>query len=301
LHFTKLCDTIIFAGKLAGERYGVTAMKNDPIMTSSVALKNQPNSVASTEAGFRFGDKGAHTSRTIMLSELTILFQECPQDAAREDYAAAVIEQNYLGKRTVSTRKLSFQRMSELYSFDPSLLLFRILRQCWQSDEKGRPLLALLAAMARDPFLRVTSIPILKMKPGEELARQEMTDILREGVGDRLNDSSLDKVVRNTASSWTQSGHLKGRSRKTRQRVEPTPISTAYALLLGYILGSRGERLFRTLWAQTLDKNPEELVYFALDAKRLGFLDMSQSGGVTDISFARILTEEERRLIHGKN
>ena len=32
-----------------------------------------------------------------------------------------------------------------------------------------------------------------------------MTDALTEVVGDRLNSDTLDKVVRNAASSWTQS------------------------------------------------------------------------------------------------
>jgi hypothetical protein len=33
----------------------------------------------------------------------------------------------------------------------------------------------------------------------------------------------------------------------------------------------------------------------ATDARRLGFLDMRQSGGVTDVSFSRLLAQDERR------
>jgi hypothetical protein len=32
----------------------------------------------------------------------------------------------------------------------------------------------------------------------------------------------------------------------------------------------------------------------AMDARRLGFLDMSQSGGVVDVTFSRLLVPEER-------
>ena len=67
-----------------------------------------------------------------------------------------------------------------------------------------------------------------------------MTEALSEVAGDRLNEAILDKVVRNASSSWTQSGHLRGRSRKTRQRVRATPAAAAYALLLGFACGSRG-------------------------------------------------------------
>ena len=36
----------------------------------------------------------------------------------------AIIDQNCLGKQTVSTRKLTCQRLSELYGLDPSIPLF---------------------------------------------------------------------------------------------------------------------------------------------------------------------------------
>jgi hypothetical protein len=137
------------------------------------------------------------------------------------------------------------------------------------------------------------------MRPGQELARQQLTDAIQASVKGRLNDSTLDKVVRNTASSWTQSGHLSGRGRKIRQQVRPTPIVTAYALLLGYLLGLRGPGLFESLWAQVLDSPTNELIAQALDARRLGLLDCSQSGGIIDVSFARTLTDDERQLIHG--
>jgi len=276
-------------------------MKNDPILNLKTRLSNSLDSGAWARFGFKFGDKGAHTSRTIMLKELTILLEDQGPNSSREDYVSAIVYHNCLGKRTVSTRKLSSQRLSELYGLDPSILLFRVLRFLLQHDVNGRPLLALLTALARDPLLRVTSTPILQMQVGEELVRQKVTQALLQGIENRLNENILDKVVRNTSSSWTQSGHLTGRVRKYRQKVNPTPIVTAYALVLGYILGARGNGLFNTLWAKVLDTPHEELVSLATDAKRLGFLDLSQAGGVVEVSFSRLFTEDERHLIHGTN
>lgn len=240
------------------------------------------------DAGFRWGQKGTHTSRTIMLSELRALLAYCPSDAPRADYLLAIRDDNCLGKRTVATRKLSGQRLSELYALDPEVPLFRAMRHCWYADPPGQPILALLLALARDPLLRVTADPILRMRAGEELARQQMTDALRRATGDRLNPSICDKVVRNAASSWTQSGHLKGRGRKVRRTVAPTPMTTAFALFLGYVSGSRGAALFETLWTRVLDASMNDLILRATDARRLGFLDMSQSGGVIDVSFSRL-------------
>jgi hypothetical protein len=274
-------------------------MKKDPILKENILLQNSEDHQSWIKAGFRFGNKGAHSSRTIMFKELDLLLQDLGNGVPREAYVSAIVDQNFLAKRTVSTRKLTYQRLSELYGLDPSIPLFRILRQLWQHDDTGRPLLALLAALARDPLLRVTSIPILQMQTGEQLIRQKVTQTLLQSTEDRFNENILDKVVRNTSSSWTQSGHLKGRVRKIRRKVSPTAIVAVYALVLGYILGARGNGLFNTLWARVLDTSQEELIALAAAAKRLGFLDMSQAGGMVEVSFTRLFTEDERHLIHG--
>ena len=246
------------------------------------------------DAGFRWGQKGTHTSRTIMLNELRAVFANCRPNATRDDYLSAILEDNCLGKRTAATRKLSSQRLSELYALEPEVPLFRVMRRCWYADREGQALLALLLSLARDPLLRASAPPVVRMRPGEEIARQQVTDALTRAAGSRLSESTLDKVVRNAASSWTQSGHLKGRGRKVRQTVTPTAITTAYALLLGYFTGTRGIALFESLWAQVLDAPVGELTNLAMDARRMGFLDMSQSGGVIDVSFSRLLAQNER-------
>jgi len=234
-----------------------------------------------------------------MLAELSGLLHQCPASASRPDYTRALIEENCLGKHTLSTRKLTLQRLSELYALDPDVPLFRLMRVLWDSDEKARPLLALLAALARDPLLRATGPVVIAMNNGEEIARQRMTDVLRNAVEGRLNENILDKVVRNTASSWTQSGHLAGRSRKRRLKVKPTPTSTTFALVLGYMLGIRGRDLFNTLFARVLDSDENELMFLAMDAKRLGLIDIKSSGGLTVVSFDTLLKDQERRRVHG--
>jgi len=210
-----------------------------------------------------------------------------------------IVGENCLGKRTIATRKLSAQRLCELYGLDPEIMLFRIMRRFWGRDERGHPLLALLVALARDPLLRLTAGSVLGLHVGEELDRSRMTDVIRENTGHRFNDSILDKIVRNAASSWTQSGHLAGKSRKLRRAVAPTYWVAAYALVLGYAQGLRGESLFQSFWASVLDTGPDQLLQLAMDAKRAGLLDMKSAGGITQLSFSQLLTDEERRLIHG--
>ena len=249
--------------------------------------------------GFRFGDRGTHTSRTIMLDELSNLLDAVPGDAVRDDYAHAVTAHNCLGKRTAATRKLSLQRLSELYALDPRVILFRALRNLWVGNETSRPLLAMLLALARDPLLRASATAVVRTPYGNEFARQSMKDALSDAVGDRLNEATLDKVVRNASSSWTQAGHFRGRGRKTRQRVEATPAATTFTLLLGFAVGRRGRLLFETPWTAVLDASPDDLIDVAVDARRLGLLDLKQSGSMIDVSFPALFTDKERELIHG--
>jgi hypothetical protein len=120
-----------------------------------------------------------------------------------------------------------------------------------------------------------------------------MTDTLRLHSGDRFNDSTLDKVVRNASASWCQSGHLQGRVRKIRCLVRPTPVATAYALVLGFLEGLRGARLFTTQWTRVLDLQEAELRHLATEAKRIGLIDLKMAADVIEVGFSPILTPQE--------
>ena len=108
-----------------------------------------------------------------------------------------------------------------MYGLDPEIAIFRVLRRLWDTDPASHPLLALLAALARDRLMVATARAILPLADGIEMPRKSMAEQLRATVGERLSDATLDKVIRNTASSWSQAGHLSGRTFKVRRRVRP--------------------------------------------------------------------------------
>src|SRR5207237_8871264 len=58
-----------------------------------------------THLGFRTGDRGTLTSRTIMLAELTTLLASVPAAASKAERRSAIACENVLGKKTTSTRK----------------------------------------------------------------------------------------------------------------------------------------------------------------------------------------------------
>lgn len=249
---------------------------------------SNPTPELAQSLGFRFGDKGTHTSRTLMLEELRLVLAATKPGARREEYSRAIIDDNCLGKTTLSTRRLSNQRLGELYGLDEGLGVFRVLRRLWDLDPQGRPLLAILCAIARDPLLAVTADAVLPLLEGEEFPRTRARELLRQTVGRRLNDSILDKVVRNCASSWSQAGHLEGRTFKKRRRVRATPASVAYSLYLAYALGFRGRDIFTSDWMRMLDLMPADALALALEAKRSGLIDLNLSDDIVELGLQRL-------------
>ncbi len=238
--------------------------------------------------GFRLGDKGTHSSRTLMLAELGAELATGPEPMNRAAYAAAIIEDNCLEKPTASTRRISNQRLAELYALDPFVVIFRVLRKLWDVDAQARPLLATLVALARDPLFMASAIPVLSQPAGVQIQRSPIRDALHKLAGARMNEATLDKVVRNVSSSWTQSGHLQGRTFKFRQRVQAPPTAVAFALWLGNAAGFRGEELLTSGWITALDCTASSARGLALKAKRVGLIDLRISGDVIEFGLDRL-------------
>lgn len=223
-----------------------------------------------------------------MLNELGAAFAAVPERGSRAEFSAAIIDDNCLGKTTGATRRLTSQRLSELYALDRDVPIYRVLRRLWSMDEPGRPLLALQCAIARDPLLAATATPVLNLTPGSDLYRGGIEAALRELVGDRLSDATIEKVVRNVSSSWAQSGHLVGRTFKKRVQVRATPATVSFGLYLGYAAGFRGLQLFSTGWLAVLDCTPTGARDIAVEAKRIGLIDLRVSGEIVDLVLDRL-------------
>lgn len=241
--------------------------------------------------GFIIDGLGAHGSRTIMLKELELLFAACPPTTSIEGYRSAILNDNVLLKQTESTRKESFRRLRELYGVNPEYLLFRALRTLWDQSPEDKPLLTLLCAAARDPMLRASAEVILNASLESLVTAQMISKSIDEQFPGRLNPTTLANIGRHAASSWTQAGHLVGRTKKVRSRAQSHPTSVAYALLLGYLCDVRGEALFHTLWTQLLDAPIHTLHEQAILASQQGWLEYRHAGDVTEITFRNLLSE----------
>lgn len=244
--------------------------------------------------GLDNGPGGPHTSRTIMLAELELLLAACPASATYEQYKTAILVQNVLLKRTEATRRESLRRLRELYGLSREIVVFRALRDLWDGATTEQPLLAILAALARDPLLRASAAPILTAQPGESITADKISAAVEQQLPNRLNLMTLANIGRHGASSWTQSGHLQGRMHKTRTVAVCGPVATTYALLLGYLCGARGAALFETFWALSTDAPVQNLHDHAFAASRLGWLEYRHAGTVTDIQFAYLVRDLEQ-------
>ena len=241
---------------------------------------------------------GTLISRTIMLAELRLLLAACSPTATRDEYRIAVIKENALLKPTASTRAKSFEQLRQLYILDAQNVLFRSLRQLWDSEE-SQPQLALLCAVARDPFLRTTAELIVEVPVGRAVTTQALMDRVSESFPGRLNPATLAATGRNIASSWQQSGHLTGKLHKVRAQSGSGPAAAAYALMLGYLCGERGTGLFATLWARLIDAPPSVLDAQAFAAAQRGWLDYRRIGEIADIGFSSLLDGADQRSANG--
>ena len=262
---------------------------NPPEGALGHGLSQLPQTDDCWAAGFKFGKNGPHSSRTMMLAELGVLLDRMPAGAVNADFRRAVVQENLLNKKTEATRRESFRRLRELYGLDLGIKVFDVLRAYWAQDRDGRPLLALLVALVRDPLLRISASVILTTPAGAEVRVEQFSDALLRALPGHLGQRTRLTTARNTASTWEQSGHLLGHLRKTRALVRPTPWAVTLALFLAYLSGERGEYLLSSDWLRVLDVQAGEASGQVGAAHRLGLLNFFRSGAVVQITFPELL------------
>lgn len=245
--------------------------------------------------GYKFGQSGAHSARSMMLKELRLLFSATHPETTKELYQIDVIEHNLLDKPTTKSRSLTFRHLVDLYSLSNEVPLFRVFRKLWPLEKDAQPLLALQLALVRDPLLRL-SIPMIQNTDlGDSIVRSDVEVLLKAPAPDRFSSASLKSYAQNINGSWTQSGFIKGRNKKMRSVPTIAPVNVVFALFLAYLEGATGERLFHNLWCQILGLTEHQLVEHAIAASHRGIIDFKQSGGVTEVRFPGFLTAEEEQ------
>lgn len=238
--------------------------------------------------GFMLHKGSTHTSRTIMLDELTVLLDVVPASATLDQYRTAICEQNCLAKRSGRTRALTARHLTELYGLSPANPIYAGLRYYWTRDIPARAQLALVAATARDTLLRGVAPLVLKLPPDTEVGREQVETLIADRWPGRFSAATLKSTAQNVNSSLTKSGHLRGRVRKFRCQLQPTTGAAAYALYLGWLRGERGELLLQNEFCKLLTVHQENLLDLAARASARGWLVMRRVDKVVDVDFPEL-------------
>lgn len=262
-------------------RHGVTI-----VPTGNLYSTGFPAASTALEAfGLKFSPGGAHISRTMMLAELDAVLAAVPVGSCAADYRDAILQRNVLGKDTDSTRKESLRRLRELYALDEAKPIFGLLRKLHAIDAASLPLLALQVAWARDPLFRATTQPVTGASEGERVETASFAQAFEATFPNQYSELSRNQTARHAASSWTQSGHLAGRAKKTRQRIKPTAVAASMAFFLGDIAGYHGTAVFSNPWCRLLDLDSDRAKAMGLEAHRVGLLNLRAVGEVVELSF----------------
>ncbi|WP_265594647.1 hypothetical protein [Haloferula sp. BvORR071] len=235
--------------------------------------------------GLKFSGGGTHISRTIMLAELEAVLAAVPAGSPAGEYRDAILLRNALRKATDSTRQKSLRHLRELYALDEEVPIFKLLRALHALDAASLPLLAMQIAWSRDHLLRSTTPAVLEVPEGDRVETKALSLAALDAFPNQYSDLNTDKIGRNAASSWTQSGHLAGRAKKVRSRVKPTIVAVTLALILGSAAGHHGAAVFSSPWCRLLDLDPDGAKSLGFEAHRAGLINLRAVGEVVELTF----------------
>jgi len=248
--------------------------------------------------GFSSAKTGGHMARSVMLAEFQLLLA-IPHLKTPGEFRRVIEEENALGKPTVSSRQKSFRHLVELYCLDASRALFRVLLRFSAINPDATPLLALVCVYCRDPQLRASFSLLEQTAPGTVIPRRLMEEHLETHFPERFSPAMKRSLAQNVNTTWTVSGHLHGRSTKTRTIPTPSFLATTYALFAGYLMGLRGDFLLQSVFSRLVAVSPPQAIEHLKEASKHGFLRLRHAGGVTEIDFSPLLNESELSSLHG--
>lgn len=223
----------------------------------------------------------------MMLAELTTLMASGETDEPGD----AIVRDNLLGKPSIRAREAALYRLRQLYGVGAGSPIGAVLHRLWHRDPSGRPMLALLCALARDPPLRDGAAAVLDATLGEQVRWPAIAAAFEARYPGRLREQTAKSLAQHAASSWTQAGFLKGVVRKERIRAKPTPAIAAYAALIASFCGFGGARLLECRWLDVLDRPVEDRLALLRQAEGLGLARVRSVGDVLEIDVRRPLGE----------
>lgn len=235
--------------------------------------------------GFRAGSDSAHASRTLMIDEVSVLFDALPREATKDRYREAIVEENLLAKSTRKNRQLSYKYLTSLYGLELDSPVFFRLRGFWGLQQASRPLLLFSAALARDPLLRMSLPWYLSLPLGTEVPREMIEDRLSQAFPGRFSAASTKSIAQNLSGSYTVAGFLEGKVRKRRTQPLLHPESATFLSFLAYLNGYDNQAILTSPWAKITGRRTDEFEACLESAAYRGWIEFLKAGGVKEIRF----------------
>lgn len=223
-----------------------------------------------------------HTSRTIMFSELSKVMDHGIKDGDFID----VLRLNVVNKLSNSNLRKTNHYLKQLYLFNNDDLSFKCFKKYWQVvNNENKNIITLLYALKNDFLLRDSIDLVVKTNIGEEVIKRNfVTDIEKQYPG-RYSENTRKSTTRNIISSWKQAGYIQRNIKNNRIKPDHNLYTVAFAMLMSYLNGDRGEYILSSKFVRTLALNNEELTNFIKEAAVRDLLKYQSGGNVLSISF----------------
>jgi hypothetical protein len=232
--------------------------------------------------------KTVHTARTIMYTELSKVMDHAIQDDSYLDS----LELNIANKKTKYNLTFTSLLMVKLYGFDTKNLPFIFFKYFWQiTPKEDKPILALQYAIGRD-FLLAESIGVVASTSfGEKVTIEKFEENIELHLPNRYSEKTKRSTAQNLASSWKQAGFITGKIKNIRTQPVVNFNVVAFAFLMAYLNGDRGDFIITSKWAKALGIGDGQLRSLAVEAAKRDLLQYQFAGSVTAISFNHLFNK----------
>lgn len=209
----------------------------------------------------------------------------------RDNYFEAM-KNNVFGKKSEDGIKKTSNFLAQLYGFEISNMKFRAFKYYWtDGDIHEKALITFLYAINNDYLLRESINVLSSTSIGSAVPVEKFMDNIEQFHPTKYSAITLRSIAKNIASSWKQAGFIIGKVSNIRTNPHVTYKVVAFAILLSYLSGERGDFLIKSPTVKALCLSESKLREFVIEASKRDFLQYQFAGSVTTISFENVMNK----------
>lgn len=231
-----------------------------------------------------------HTHRTIMFKEL----EKVMDYSISDDSYFQALDNNVTGKKSADGIKQTARFLKIIYGFDKSSPTFKIFKFFWNAiDTNERELITFLYALNSDYLLSESIDVIVKTRIADKTTVESFELNVEKYHPNRFTKNTLRSVAQNIASSWKQAGFITGKVKNIRTQPEISYKAVAFAFIMAYLNGLRGDFIWSGKWVKALCLNENQLRDLAIEASKRGLIHYQYAGNVSSITCQELFNKLE--------